>query len=71
MSAEEGIDLGTYLGVLDRGQLERLIVKMIVKDDSNFDLLVEVSHPSIFLHPMEPCYALISSEPLDAICRIT
>ena len=43
MSSDGRIDLAWYLGALDRVALERLAVKMIVKDDSNFDLLVAVS----------------------------
>ncbi len=42
MSEGGAVELSWYLGALDRLQLEHLVVKMIVKDDSNFDLLTEV-----------------------------
>jgi len=40
--APEVVDLGTYMSVLDRNQLEHLVIKMILKDESNFDDLAAV-----------------------------
>lgn len=39
MSEQENIDLDTYLGVLDREQLQAIIVQLLIKDDSVFDLI--------------------------------
>ncbi len=33
---DDRVDLDAYLSVLERDQLERLVVRMIVKDDENF-----------------------------------
>jgi len=37
--ANDSVDLDAYLSVLERDQLERLVVRMILKDESNFDEL--------------------------------
>lgn len=48
MSNEQGqerVDLDDLLGVLDRDQLEHLIVQYIIKDSDNFGFLDSVCLP--------------------------